>query len=76
VKVICIDENPRCTDMNVHITKGRIYDVTPIPPTEIHEVHSYANYSLVNDVGRLIFVACDGFKPLDEYRNDKIEQIL
>lgn len=76
MRVICINEAPRCTDISAHLTKGKIYDVTPTNDIWVPHTASYTNYSLVNDVGRLIFVACDGFKPLDEFRNDKIEQII
>lgn len=78
MKVICINETPRCTDISAHLTKGKIYDVTLVDPNPHARrfLSPYTSYGLVNDMGRLIFVACDGFKPLDEFRNDKIEQII
>jgi len=76
MKVICINEHPRCSDMNVYLTKGKIYDVEAFEGNIHLDFRQEGNYGLINDVGRVIFVARDAFKTIDEYRNDKIEQLI
>ena len=76
MKVVCIDDT---AGVNVttggiakdFVTFGKIYQVLNTGTIHVHDV-----YYIIGNDGTEVALRQDRFKPLDDYRIEKIEEIL
>jgi len=73
MKVVCIDDKLRLTGVhtNEYITEGKIYEVR-----RLGTIFGDGVFYIMGNNGREISIRKDRFRPLDEIRLEKIEEIL
>ncbi len=68
MKVVCIDDTGVTNEALDFVTSGKIYQVTDINDNGV--------YYIIGNDGTEVALRRGRFKPLDEYRLEKIEELL
>lgn len=83
MKAICIkNEREVVYVFDLGESKHGIFDLTIGKVYEIYELHEFAPNILpkkcrvIDNLGKTIHTEFDFFKPIEEYRNEQIEEIL
>jgi hypothetical protein len=68
MKVVCIDT---LAPNSENITEGKVYEIL-----SQHKLVGFFYVNIIGNNGREITLSKDRFRPLDEYRLEKIEELL
>jgi hypothetical protein len=73
MKVVCIDSKERIGGIPSleYVTEGKVYEIICH-----HELVGNVYVNIIGNNGREISIRKDRFKPLDEIRLEKLEEIL
>jgi hypothetical protein len=72
MKAICIKNSSLASD--TYLTIGKVYEIYLLPNLAPNILPKKC--LLTDDNGRLVHVKLDFFKPIEDYREEQIEQIL
>ena len=79
MKLVCINNKIRegGVSPHEHITEGKVYEMIP-PPNKggIHIPSGIHMVNIISDNGKEVSLRMDRFKPLDEVRLEKLDELL
>jgi hypothetical protein len=76
MKAICIKNSSLSSRLSssTYLTIGKVYEILLLPNLAPNILPKKC--SVTDDNGRLVHAKFDFFKPIEEYRDEQIEQIL